>query len=252
MADLSFHKNQFRNKVSQNAKKIRRRDQLVLRYRPLVDGAVNDIFYKMSRAIEWDDLQQIGMLALVQAAEKFEDRGVGFAAYAKLRVKGAMIDALRSHSDESRTSRTKRRELEIERKTLERQTGCKPSDKILAASLGLDGKAWLSLQSQINPIEKTSLDNSYSDHDVNFSDDSLLPDEALEMNQRSALLEEMIASLPTIEAQIIMMSYGQEMKLDKIGKYLGISAARVCQIRKKAIENMRNNIDMFDESEAAL
>lgn len=252
MADLSFHNVQFRNKDSQNAKKMRRRDQLVLRYRPLVDGAANDIYYKMSRAIEWDDLQQIGMLALVQAAEKFEDRGVGFAAYAKLRVKGAMIDALRSHSDESRTSRTKRRELEVERKELERQTGCKPSDKVLAASLGLDGKAWLSLQSQINPIEKTSLDNSYSDHDVNFSDTSILPDEAMEMSQRNELLEEMIASLPTIEAQIIMMSYGKEMKLNMIGKNLGISAARVCQIRKKALENMRTNISIDDESEIAL
>ncbi len=246
MADLSFHKVQFCNKASQNAKKIRRRDQLILRYRPLVDGAANDIYYKMSRAIEWDDLQQIGMLALVQAAEKFEDRGVGFAAYAKLRVKGAMVDALRSHSDESRTSRSKRRALEIERQELERQTGCKPSDKMLAASLGLDGKAWLSLQSQINPIEKTSLDNSYSDHDMNFSDSSLLPDQAMEMSQRSVLLEEMIESLPAIEAQIIMMSYGQEMKLDKIGENLGISAARVCQIRKKAIENMRSNINTHD------
>ncbi len=240
MADLSFHTIQFRNKDSQNAKKLRRRDQLVLRYRPLVDGAANDIYYKMSRAIEWDDLQQIGMLALVQAAEKFEDRGVGFASYAKLRVKGAMIDALRSHSDESRTSRTKRRELEVERKELERQTGCKPSDKALATSLGLDGKAWLSLQSQINPIEISSLDNSYSDHDINFCDNTLLPDEAMETSQCSALLEEMIASLPAIEAKIIMMSYGKDMKLAKIGEILGISAARVCQIRKKAIENIRN------------
>ena len=246
MADLSFHTIQFRNKDSQNATKIRRRDQLVLRYRPLVDGAANDIYYKMSRAIEWDDLQQIGMLALVQAAEKFEDRGVGFAAYAKLRVKGAMIDALRSHSDESRTSRTKRRELEVERKALESQTGCKPSDKALASSLGLDGKAWLSLQSQINPIEIKSLDNSYSDHDIHFCDNSLLPDEAMEVSQCNALLEEMIASLPTIETQVIIMSYGKDMKLDKIGEILGISAARVCQIRKKAIEYMRSNIDKYD------
>lgn len=242
MADLSFHKVQFRNKVSQNAKMLRRRNQLVMRYQPLVDGAANDIFYKMSRAIEIEDLQQIGMMALVQAAEKFEDRGVGFAAYAKLRVKGAMIDALRTISEESRTSRSKRRELEQGRKALERQTGCKPSDKALAASLGLDDRAWLSLQSQINPIEKTSLDNSYSDHDLHFSDQSSLPDEALELSQQSDMLQEMIGSLSTIESQIVMMSFGRDMKLDAIGKNLGISAARVCQIRKKALENLRENI----------
>ena len=145
MADLSFHNVQFRNKDSQNTKKMRRRDQLVLRYRPLVDGAANDIYYKMSRAIELEDLMQIGMLSLIQAAEKFEDRGVGFAAYAKLRVKGAMIDALRSISDESRTSRSKRRELDQGRKALEKQTGCKPSDKALAASLGLDNQACIAI-----------------------------------------------------------------------------------------------------------
>ncbi len=241
MADLSFHKYQFRNKVSQNAKK-RRRDNLVLRYQPLVEGAASDIFYKMSRAIEIEDLQQIGMLALIQAADRFEDRGVGFASYAKLRVRGAMVDALRTVSDESRTSRSKRRELEQSRLELEKQSGCKPSDAVLAKALGLDGRAWLSLQSQINPIEKTSLDNSYSDHNMNFSDSSELPDQALENVQQSQILNEMIRMLPTVESQILIMSYGEEMKLDAIGATLGISAARVCQIRKKAIESLRRKI----------
>lgn len=243
MADLSFHKHQICNKNSQNAKK-RKRDQLILRYQPLVDGAANDIFYKMSRAIELDDMRQIGMLALVQAADKFEDRGVGFAAYAKLRVRGAIIDALRSVSDETRTSRTKRKEMEKNRKELEGEMGCKPSDAMLARALGLDGRAWLSLQSQINPIEKTSLDNSYTDHDMNFSDKSKLPDQALEALQENEALKEMIASLPEVEAKILLMSYSQEMKLDAIGGLLGISAARVCQIRKKAIASLRSNLDV--------
>lgn len=239
MADLSFHTLQFRNKISQNAKNRRRRDQLVLRYRPLVEGAAHDIYYKMSRAIELEDLMQIGMLSLIQAAEKFEDRGVGFAAYAKLRVKGAMIDGLRSISDESRTSRSKRRELDQGRKALEKQTGCKPSDKALAASLGLDNHAWIALQSQINPIEKTSLDNIYSDHDLYFRDQSELPDENLENIQQSQILQKLMQELPKNEAQIIKLSFINEMKLDAIGNILGISAARVCQIRKKALENMR-------------
>lgn len=246
MADLSFHSIQFRNKISQNAKNRRRRDQLVLRYKPLVDGAAADIFYKMSRAIELEDLQQYGMLALIQAAEKFEDRGVGFAAYAKLRVKGAMIDALRAISDETRTSRSKRRELEEERKALERQTGCKPTDKALAASLGLNDEAWITLQSQINPIEKTSLDNSYSDHDLCFRDQSELPDESLEVLQQNKLLQNIIGQLSKIESQVITMSFGDEMKLDAIGQELGISAARVCQIRKKALENMRHDAEKID------
>lgn len=239
MADLSFHTLQFRNKISQNAKNRRRRDQLVLRYRPLVEGAAHDIYYKMSRAIELEDLMQIGMLSLIQAAEKFEDRGVGFAAYAKLRVKGAMIDGLRSISDESRTSRSKRRELDQGRKALEKQTGCKPSDKALAASLGLDNQAWIALQSQINPIEKTSLDNIYSDHDLYFRDQSELPDENFENIQQSQILQKLMQELPKNEAQIIKLSFINEMKLDAIGNILGISAARVCQIRKKALENMR-------------
>jgi len=238
MADLSFHKNQFLNKNLQIANRGRR-DQLVLRYQPLVDGAANDVFYKMSRAIELEDLQQIGMLALIQAADKFEDRGVGFASYAKLRVKGAMVDALRSISDESRTSRTKRRELQQSRDNLERMTGCKPSDKMLANALGLNDQEWLTLQSQILPIEKTSLDNSYSDHDINFRDERSLPDEDLERLQVNNLLEKMISSLSEAEGKVITLSFGQEMKLDDIGSYLGISAARVCQIRKKAIDNMR-------------
>jgi len=242
MADLSFHKHQFRNKDSQNAKKRRRRDQLVLRYQPLVEGAANDIFYKMSRAIELEDLQQIGMLALVQAADKFEDRGVGFAAYAKLRVRGAMVDALRSVSDESRTSRSKRRELEKSSDALERQIGCKPSDQVLAKALGLNDRAWLSLQSQIRPIEKTSLDNSYSDHDLNFCDQSVLPDQALETLQQHDILKNMIETLSAIESKVLLMSFAQEMKLDAIGTSLGISAARVCQIRKKAINNLRQNV----------
>lgn len=247
MADLSFHTVQFRNKNSQNAKIRRRRDQLVLRYKPLVDGAAADIFYKMSRAIELEDLQQYGMLALIQAAEKFEDRGVGFAAYAKLRVKGAMIDALRSISDETRTSRSKRRVIEEGRKALERQIGCKPSDKALAASLGLNDQAWISLQSQINPIEKTSIDNSYSDHDLCFRDQSQLADEYLESSQQNKMLQNIIGQLSKIESQVITMSFGGEMKLDAIGKQLGISAARVCQIRKKALENMRYDIESIDE-----
>lgn len=242
MADLSFHKKQFRNKDSQIGNK-RRRNNMVLRYQPLVEGAANDIFYKMSRAIEIEDLQQIGMLALIQAVEKFEDRGIGFASYAKLRVRGAMVDALRNISDESRTSRSKRRALEQNRLELEKQSGCKPTDAVLAKSLGLDGRAWLSLQSQINPIEKMSLDNSYSDHDIHFSDNSELPDQALEGLQQSKILQDVIAQLPTVESQILIMTYGEDMKLDAIGATLGISAARVCQIRKKAIACLRDKIE---------
>lgn len=242
MADLSFHKKQFRNKDSQIGNK-RTRDNLVLRYKPLVEGAANDIFYKMSRAIEIEDLQQIGMLALIQAAAKFEDRGIGFASYAKLRVRGAMVDALRHISDESRASRSKRRALEQSRVALEKQNGFKPTDAVLAKSLGLDGRAWLSLQSQINPIEKTSLDNSYCDHNIYFSDNSELPDEVLEGQQLSRILQEVIAELPTVESQILIMTYGEEMKLDAIGATLGISAARVCQIRKKAITCLRDKME---------
>ncbi|MGE4321518.1 MAG: FliA/WhiG family RNA polymerase sigma factor [Sphingobium sp.] len=221
-------------------------EQLARRYMPLVRKTAWHVHGRVSSAIDIEDLLQIGMLALVEAANSFEDRGLGFGAYAQMRVRGAMIDRLRSHATLCRSGMARRRALTTVRARLEQQYGRSPTEAEMAAAMGLDAGAYREMADSAEMIRHSSMDEVYSDQSMWFADVEDRADERLERESLKAALARYIGELPQREALVLQLYFVEELNLQEIGQTLDIGAARVCQIKKAALDRLREKLKDWD------
>lgn len=219
-----------------------RQEELVRGHMQLVRKIAWHVHGRVSTAIDIEDLIQIGMIALVEAANGYEDRGHAFSTYASMRVRGAMIDHLRRHASMSRSAMGKRREMLKAKAEFEKIHGRSPSDSELAHALGLDGAAFRALMEDTAATYQESLDEVYSDQSIWFADVEERADQSLEREQLGAALAEHISDLPEREAMVLQLYFVEEMNLEEIGQTLGIGAARVCQIKKAALDKLRQSL----------
>lgn len=194
---------------------------------------------RMSSAIEVEDLIQIGLVALVEAAQNFEDRGLAFTPYAQTRIRGAMVDALRRDARMGRAGMANRRYLAGIRARLEQEYMRAPSDAEMAGAAGLEPAAYHAMAASAVPVGQESIDECYSDHDMWFADLADGADTALEKAQLRDALVANLGKLSQREAMILQLYFVEELNLDEIGETLGVGAARVCQIKKVALDKMR-------------
>jgi RNA polymerase sigma factor for flagellar operon FliA len=195
---------------------------------------------RVSSVLDIEELVQIGMVALIEAARSFEDRGhAAFSTYATVRIRGAMLDALRKHATMCRSALKRRRELNAARASFEGEHGRPPTEAELAAAMGL---TLLEVQEAIGAtqgVRYESIDEVYSDHSVWFADDTPDAFEQLQSKEMKARLAGAIAKLPEREAMVLQLYFVEELNLEEIGQALGVGAARVCQIKKAALEKVR-------------
>ena len=182
---------------------------------------------------------QIGMIALIEAARTFEDRGIVFAPYASMRVRGAMIDELRRDARMCRSGMVNRRHLVQVRASLENSLQRCASDAEMAEALDLDSNAYHAMVASTHAMRQESIDEAYSDHDIWFADMADGADTKVEQAQMRALLAQNMASLAEREAMVLQLYFIEELNLDEIGETLGVGAARVCQIKKAALDKLR-------------
>jgi len=214
-------------------------EQLARQYMPLVRKIAWHVHGRVSNAIEIEDLLQIGMVALVEAANGYEDRGFGFATYAQMRVRGAMIDHLRRHATLCRSGMAKRKQLQAVRARLEQQLGRVPGEAEMSAEMGLEPADYRVMADSAEMVQQQSIDEVYSDQSMWFAD---VEDRADDVMEREALKQAMagcIGKLPEREALVLQLYFVEELNLDEIGATLDIGAARVCQIKKSALDKMR-------------
>ncbi|AYJ85225.1 FliA/WhiG family RNA polymerase sigma factor (plasmid) [Sphingomonas paeninsulae] len=217
-------------------------DQLVRAHMGLVRKLAWHVHGRVSNAIDIEDLIQSGMIALIEAARAFENRGHAFATYAGLRIRGAMIDTLRRQATQGRAAMVKRREIEKARMHLERQFGRTPTDVEIAGLLGLDLTVYRAMAEAAQSVRHESIDELYSDHSMWFADAGDGADVAMERGQLQASLANGISKLPKREAMVLQLYFVEEMNLEEVGETLGISPSRVCQIKKSALETLRASI----------
>lgn len=216
-----------------------RAEELIASHGAMVRRIAWHVYSRVSASVELDELIQIGLIALIEAARSYEDRGHAFATYASMRVRGAMIDQLRREAKMSRTAMASRRKIADTRTRLE-QTFLRTPDSIeMAEAMGLSLSAYLDLETGSQPIEQASIDDHYSDLDPLFSDSAEATDLRLEREQLSALLAQQLSELPEREAMVLQLFFVEEMNLHEIGAVLGIGAPRVCQIKKAALAQLR-------------
>ncbi|WP_370173060.1 sigma-70 family RNA polymerase sigma factor [Sphingobium abikonense] len=222
-------------------------ERLARQYMPLVRKIAWHVHGRVSTAIEVEDLLQIGMVALVEAANSFEDRGLGFAAYAQLRVRGAMIDHLRRQATLCRSAMARRKEIAGVRNRLEQQLGRLPTEAEMSSEMGLEPAAYREVADSVEMVQHTSMDEVYSDQSMWFADVEDRADQVLERESLKKALAACISELPQREAMVLQLYFVEEMNLEEIGQTLDIGAARVCQIKKAALDKLREKLRDWDE-----
>lgn len=216
---------------------------LAKKHLPLVRRIAWHVHGAMSSAIEVEDLVQTGLVALVEAATGFEDRGaVTFEQYLVTRVRGAMIDALRRSATLTRGAMQRRRAYNDAVKALTSETGRAPDDDRLAERLGVSLEKLRLDYANAEAVRFDSIDEVYADDKPWFASDT--PDafaQLAESDLREALIGA-IASLPEREAQVVQLYYVEELNLEEIGLVLGVGAARVCQIKASAHAKLKRTL----------
>jgi RNA polymerase sigma factor for flagellar operon FliA len=214
-------------------------EDLVRAHMPLVRRIAWHVHARVASAIDVEDLAQMGMVALVEAANSFEDRGHAFATYATLRIRGAMIDHLRRHATICRAAIARRRELAQVRARLESRLGRGASEAEMAEEMGLAAADYREMVDDSQAVHQESIDEVYSDHSMWFADLEEQADETLDRERLQLAVAEAIRSLPERDALVMQLYFVEEMNLEEIGQTLGVGAARVCQIKKAALDRMR-------------
>ena len=214
-------------------------EALVRTHMPLVRRIAWHVHSRVASAIDVDDLAQIGMVALVEAANGFEDRGHAFATYATLRIRGAMIDHLRRHATICRSAIQRRRELAKARKRLEGRLGRGATEAEMAEEMELSPADYRVMVDDSQAVQQDSIDEVYSDQSMWFADLEEQADDAIDRVRLQSAIAETIATLPEREAMVLQLYFVEEMNLEEIGETLGVGAARICQIKKAALDRVR-------------
>ena len=190
--------------------------------------------------IEVEDLMQAGMVALTECAQRHNGPGEdGFAAYAKMRVRGAMVDLIRRHVPLSRGAVERRRTMREKEIELRGELGREPNAGELAAGLGITLSELEILRTNSEPLRFEALDEAYSDSNMAFADER--PD-SLELLQDQELRESVagaIAELPERLQMIIQLYFVEELNLAEIAEVLEVSIPRVHQLKAQALDKLR-------------
>ena len=190
-------------------------------------------------SLDVDDLLQAGMIALTECAQRHERPSEdGFAAYAKMRVRGAMIDLLRSQSHHVRGAAALRRKMESTADELRRNLGRDPSAEEIAHAMGISVEEYHKARSQV-ATRLVDLGDCYSDTNPAFvSEEPDAEAQLLEAADKVALTQA-IANLPERLRLVIQLHFLEELNLTEIAAILEVSVPRVHQLKANALEKLR-------------
>jgi RNA polymerase sigma factor for flagellar operon FliA len=223
-------------------------DTLIHTHLQLVRRLAWHVHGRVSSAAELEELIQAGMVALVEAARAFEDRGFEFSTYASVRIKGAMIDHLRRGSGQSRGASSARRAIEAARRAVESTQAGPATAPDIAAHMGVPLDTYFRMESETRTGSLEPLDDVYADDNMTFSDDMQQTDDVLDRAAGETRLRDAIAMLDERSQLVLQLYFFEEMNLEEIGHVMDVGAARVCQIKKAALTKLRDGCgasDMF-------
>ena len=228
------------------------RDQLILHYSPLVKYVAGRVAVGLPQNVDQADLVSYGIFGLIDAIEKFDPgRGFRFETYAISRIKGAILDELRSIDWVPRSVRAKARALEKAYAKLESQLHRTPTDEELAAELDLTDDQLQTTLGQISFVGLVALDEMLSvggDRGESLTlgdtiaDSGEGPVAAYEVEEMRHILADAINRMPEREKIVLTLYYYEGLTLAEIGQVLGVTESRVCQIHTKAVLQLRSRI----------
>lgn len=226
------------------------RDQLIVYYAPLVKYVASRIASGLPQNVDQSDLASYGMFGLIDAITKFDpDRGFKFETYAISRIKGAILDELRSIDWVPRSVRAKAKSVERAMSKLESELHRAPTDEEIAGELDLTMGQLTGIYNQISSLGMVALDEmlSFGAGDSMTLGDTLAdrrdgPGGQYERVEMRQLLGQAINRMNEREKIVLTLYYYEGLTLAEIGNVLGVTESRVCQIHTKAVLSLRGRL----------
>lgn len=232
------------------------RDRLIMEHAPLIKYIVNRIAQRLPSHVDLDDLMNTGVIGLMDAIEKYNpEKNCKFKTYAEFRIKGAILDQLRSLDWVPRSVRQKSRKLEAAYSQMEQKLGRSASDDEVAGELGVEIKKFHEMLNQVRGISVVNLDEVRNTSDlekknlIDVLEDTTGEDPAgaLNIDEMKRIVAESISQLPEKERLVISLYYYDELNMKEVGKILDITESRVCQIHTKSILRLRAKLKILAE-----
>jgi RNA polymerase sigma factor FliA len=228
------------------------RDRLILHYAPLVKYVAGRVGSGLPAHVEQADLVSYGTFGLIDAITRYEPtREVKFESYAMSRIRGAIIDELRSTDWIPRSVRMKARQFERTVAELESQLQRTPTDDEVADAMGMDVEDMRKFLGQLSLVNVVALDELLVDDEggssprlVDTLQDStaLDPQAVAEHGESRQLLARAVEQLPEREKVVVSLYYFEGLTLADIGRVLGVTESRICQLHTKAVLHLRTKL----------
>jgi len=222
------------------------RDQLLVEHFPTVRYVARRIHERLPQHVELDDLIAAGMIGLIDAFSKFDDsKRVQFKSYAQFRIRGAILDSLRTLDWSPRELRRKGRAVEEAIRSLTQRYGCAPAEQEIALEMNLSLSEYQGLLNELRGLEIGSLHvergEDSGDEELAYipgspEDGPLFRCLKGELKQH---LMEAIDDLPERERMVLTLYYYEELTMKEVGLTLGVVESRVSQIHSSAVARLR-------------
>ena len=223
--------------------------QLVVQnYFSLVQAIASKIKRRLPAHVDVNDLVQTGMIGLLEASSRFDaSRMVDFSSYANSRITGAILDELRKWDTCSRQDRKTAREIESVKQNLRAAKGCEPGREEIAEAVGLGLNEYDRTLHRLESAKQPSFQSDDRDSDPSEELNQIPakeqnPFDACCKNENFKLLGNYIKELNPRQRQVLELYYFKEMGLKEIGEKMGVGEARISQIHKQAVTELRRMI----------
>ena len=227
------------------------RDQLIMDYAPLIRFVAQRISARLPSNIETDDLISAGVIGLMDAIEKYDPgRDNKFKTYAEFRIRGAILDELRSQDWVPRSVRDKAKRIEKTYAALEQKLGRAVTDSEISDQMGMALEEYYDMVAKVKAVSLLSVDDitASSQHDKKTLLDTIesgngkTPFSQLDSKNIRTLLMHTIEDLPEKQRLVLSLYYYEELNLKEIGRILNVTESRVSQLHTQAIERLRSKI----------
>jgi RNA polymerase sigma factor for flagellar operon FliA len=234
---------------------IQKRNELLMEFYPMVRQVAYRMARKYPRCVDADDLVQIGMTGLIDAVDRFEhDRAPSFAAYARIRVQGAIVDEMRKNDWVPRSVRDRAARIDRARAELNEQLGRVPTNLELATFLGVDEMRLEELLKTADVRVLVSTEEGDEDEATvgeSLRDESVDLGAVLEGRNMNDNIRVMLQDLPERERLIVDLYYYQDYTFREIADVLGVTESRVSQLHTRMKKRIQERIgDIVDERPA--
>ena len=223
-------------------------DAAIETYSPLVKRMAHHMRAKLPQSVQLDDIIQAGLMGLMDAISRFqENQGTQFETYATQRIRGAILDELRSNDWLPRGLRRSMREIESAISRLEQTLGRAPTEREMAKEMGITLKEYQQRLQEARGYQLFHIEDFTSGEDDgfldrNFPDNTANPLERLQDSRLREALVQAIKELPERERVLMGLYYDKELNFREIAAVLEVSESRVCQLHSQAVARLRVKI----------